>query len=111
MKTFPTILRNYRYDTNNNNPAETFERLTSEVAQYVATEIQDAGYMRRAIINLEEPMMQPPPKPKAPEDPADESETAEYEANLEVWKVEVKLVARRRLEQKTNIHPSVYAVV
>jgi hypothetical protein len=58
--------------------------------------------MRRAITNLEKPTIQPPPKPKAPEDPDDEMETAEYEANFEVWKEEVKLVARRRMEQKTN---------
>jgi hypothetical protein len=33
------------------------------------------------------------------------------EANYEVWKEEVKLVAGRRMEQKANILPSVYAVV
>jgi hypothetical protein len=85
--------------------------MTSEVVQYVATEIQGTGYMRRAIMNLEEPTIQSPPKPKAPEDPVDETETAEYEANLEGWKEEVKLVPRRRMEQKTIILPSVYAVV
>jgi hypothetical protein len=75
----PTVLRNYRYDTNNNNLRETFEKVASEVAQYVATEIQGAGYMIRAIINLEEPMIQPPPKPKAPEKPDDEDNEEKYE--------------------------------
>jgi hypothetical protein len=35
----PTVLRRYRFDINNNNPAETFERVTHEVARYVATEV------------------------------------------------------------------------
>jgi hypothetical protein len=48
----PTVLWNYRHDTNNNNPAETFDRVTQEVAQYVATAVQEAGYVRRALINL-----------------------------------------------------------
>jgi hypothetical protein len=111
----PSVLRSYRYDINNNNPAETFERITNEVAQYVATEVHGAGYMRRALINLEEPTILPPPKPKEPDSEIGEEEYenkyAEYEANCEVWKEEVKLVARRRMEQKTNILPSVYAVV
>jgi hypothetical protein len=34
----PSDLRNYNYDTNINNPAETFDRVTQEIAQYVATE-------------------------------------------------------------------------
>jgi hypothetical protein len=77
--------------------------------------------MRRALIGLEEPKLLPPPKPKAPEEPDDvndedeqavyEMEKAQHDADLEVWKEEVKLVARRRMEQKTNILPSVYVVV
>jgi hypothetical protein len=87
--------------------------VTGEIAQYNSTEIQGAGYMRRALMNLEEPTIQPPSKPKPPDGDEDDYEMAEveYEANLEVWKEEVKLVARRRMEQKTNILPSAYAVV
>jgi hypothetical protein len=117
----PTALRRYRFDIDNNNPAEIFERITKEVAQYVATQVQGAGYMRRALIGLEEPKLLPPPKPKAPEEPddaddedewaIDEMEKAQQDADSEVWKEEVKLVARRRIEQKINILPSVYAVV
>jgi hypothetical protein len=103
----PTALRSYRYDTNNNNPAETFDRATQEIAQYDATEVQGAGYMRRALLDLEQPTIQPPPKPKAPGDADD----AFFDAELEVGKEEVKLVARRRMEQKNSILPSVYAVV
>jgi hypothetical protein len=47
------------------NPTETFERVTKEVVQYVATEVQGAGYKRRALIGLEEPKVLPPPKPNA----------------------------------------------
>jgi hypothetical protein len=71
------------------------------VAQYVATEVQGAGYMRRALIGLEEPKLLPPPKPKAPEEPEDadnedewathEMEKAQHDADLEVWKEEVKV--------------------
>jgi hypothetical protein len=77
--------------------------------------------MRRAFIGLGEPKLLPPPKPKPPEEPDDvddeeewathEMERALHDADLEVWKEEVKLVARRRTEQKINILPSVYAVV
>jgi hypothetical protein len=108
----PTALRHYRYAVNNNNPAETF--VTQEVAQYVATEIQGAGYLRRFIIDMEEPKITSPPKPTAPtkEDDSDEdSEDDDYETELEIWKKEVKLVARRRIDLKCNIIPSVYAVV
>jgi hypothetical protein len=115
----PSLLRYYRYDISNNNPGETFERVTLEIAQY-ATEVPGAGYMRRALINLQEPKLLPPSKPRAPEEPPEdvtdddemasyEEKNAEYEADLEVWKEEVKLVARRRMEQKATILPSVYA--
>jgi hypothetical protein len=77
--------------------------------------------MRRALIGLEEPMLLPPPKPKPPEEPDEvddedkwaihEMERALHDADVEVWKEEVKLEARRRMEQKINILPSVYAVV
>jgi hypothetical protein len=117
----PTVLRSYRYDINNTNPGETFNRITQEVAQYIATEVPGAGYMRRALIGLEEPRLLPPPKPKPPEEPDDpddeeewathEIERAQHDADLEVWKEEIKLVARRRMEQQINILPSVYAVV
>jgi hypothetical protein len=117
----PTVLRSYRYDTNNTNPAETFNRITQEVAQYIATEVPGAGYLRRALIGLEEPKLLPPPKPTPPEELDEddnedkwvihEMEKAQHDADLEVWKEEVKLVARRRIEQKINILPSVYAVV
>jgi hypothetical protein len=118
----PSLLQNYRYDICNNNPGETFERVTLEIAQYIATEVPGAGYMRRALIDLQEPQLLPPSKPRAPEEPPEdvtdddelasyEEKNAEYEADLEVWKEEIKLVARRRMEQKTTILPSVYAVV
>jgi hypothetical protein len=51
----PAALRSYRYDTGNSNLAETFERITQEIAQYIATKVQGAGYMRRAIMDLQEP--------------------------------------------------------
>jgi hypothetical protein len=127
----PTVLRSYRYVTNKTNPAKTFNRIAQEIAQYIATEVPGAGYMRRALIGLEEPKL--PPKPKAPEEPDEvpddiddkdeqamyemekaqheyEMEKAQHDADLEVWKEEVKLVARR-MEQKLNIFPSVYAFV
>jgi hypothetical protein len=53
--------------------------MTSEFAQNFATEIQGPGYMTRALINLEKPTIQPPPKPKAPEEPDDEVDEEEYE--------------------------------
>jgi hypothetical protein len=90
----PTSLRNYRFGVNNTNPAETFDRVIQQIAQYIATEIQGAGYMRRPLINLEEPTIRPPAKPKAPQEPADaadddamaiyEIEKAMHDANLEV---------------------------
>jgi hypothetical protein len=50
-----------------------------------------------------------PPKPKAPEEPDDSDdedeqdmckmEKAQHDADLEVWKEEVKLVARGRMEE------------
>jgi hypothetical protein len=105
----PTALRHYRYAVNNNNPSETFDRVTHEIAQYVATEIQGAGYIRRFIIDLEEPKVTSPPKPIVLQEEADSDE--DYETELEIWKEEIKLVARRRTELKCNILPSVYAVI
>jgi hypothetical protein len=103
----PSVLRNYRYDISNNNPAETFDRITQEIAEYVATNLPGAGYMRRFLIDLQEPTLPSPPKPTAPTDSVDE---VEYEAELEIWREEVKIVAKRRMEQRCNIIPSVYAV-
>jgi hypothetical protein len=112
----PTALRSYRYDTNNNNPTETFDRKTQQVAQFVATDVQGADYMRRALINLQESTIQPPPKPTGPREPENEAddcektlyemEKAHYDADLEVWKEEVKLVPRRRdgtMQWKTGV--------
>jgi hypothetical protein len=64
----PIDLRSYRYDTNNNNPAETFDRVTQEIAQYVAT-VQGAGYLKRALIDQQEPKLQPPLKQNSPMTP------------------------------------------
>jgi hypothetical protein len=59
--------------------------------------------MRRALIDLQQRKLLPPPKPKAPEEPDDvddedehavyEMEKAQHDPDLEVWKEEAKLVA------------------
>ena len=77
--------------------------------------------MRRFIIDLQEPKLPSPPKPTAPTKLSDEDDSSDdveyqaelesYEADLEVWKEEVKLIAKRRLDLKCSILPSVYVVV
>jgi hypothetical protein len=70
----------------NNNPGEAFERVTLEIAQYIATEVPGAGYMRRALIVLQEPKLLPPSKPRSPEelpeDVTDDDEMASYEEEM-----------------------------
>jgi hypothetical protein len=66
--------------------------------------------MTRALIDLQEPNLLPPPQPKAPEEPDDvddedehvvyEMEKAQHDSDLVVWKEEAKLVARRRIEKR-----------
>jgi hypothetical protein len=66
--------------------------------------------MTRALIDLQEPKLLPPPKPKAPEEPDDvddeddhavyEMEKAQHDTDLKVRKEEAKLVARRRIERR-----------
>jgi hypothetical protein len=92
--------------------------VTQEVARYAAAEVHGTGYTRRAFIGLEEPKLQPPPKPKAPEEPDSskalalhDTTKAQHHTDLEVWREKSKLVAQRRMEQKTTVLPSVYTVV
>jgi hypothetical protein len=54
----PEVASYWRYTASN--PTETCDRITQEVAEYVATNVPGAGYMRRFPINLQEPKLPMP---------------------------------------------------